>query len=534
MALLPGHGSCNSEVNAVANDDLDPIGSHTNLNLVESANEGSPMVASTTKFRARQLVNAGVGKPQLGHPTLLRGRWEVRYARVVAISDLVAMAGSLGLHKWWGDSPGYGHLRVAFGVVLITLTVVALMLTRAWDPSVLGQGAEEFNRLFRALATVAVVIGLAGLALKLPSVRPYVFGVISMTFVFATVGRFFLRKVLHWYRRDGACMHQVLAVGTEEAVAKLIACTRRVPHNGWLVTGACTPTATVSDSGSSILGVPIVGDLDSVADVATRGRYCMVSVAQVPGWTSRWLHHLAWDLEGTGVELVVDPGLMEIAPRLHVATVDGLRVLRLSEPAFTGVPRVIKAVCDRLGASLLLLLVAPVMIALAIAVRSDGGPVLYRQTRVGKSGRPFTMIKFRSMTVNAEHLRSSLADKNQASGPLFKLHEDPRVTRVGRFLRRYSLDELPQLFNVLTGSMSLVGPRPPLPEEVACYCRDAQRKLLVKPGLTGLWQISGRSDLSWEESVRLDLRYVQNWSLALDAQIIWKTIGAVVRGTGAY
>ncbi|MGH4001311.1 MAG: sugar transferase, partial [Pseudonocardiaceae bacterium] len=276
-------------------------------------------------------------------------------------------------------------------------------------------------------------------------------------------------------------------------------------------------------------------DLDSVAKVAGSCQHRVVSVAPTPGWSSQRLHHLAWDLEGTGAELVVDPGLMEIAgPRLHVAAVDGLPLLRLTAPTFTGLPRVIKEVGDRLVAGLALLVIAPVMVALAIAVRSDGGPVFYRQSRVGKHGKHFPMIKFRSMVVDADQRRPEFADDNQGSGPLFKLHQDPRLTPVGAFLRKYSLDELPQLFNVLAGSMSLVGPRPPIPDEVACYSRDAQRKLLVKPGLTGLWQISGRSDLSWEESVRLDLRYVENWSLALDALIIWKTVGAVLRGTGAY
>ncbi|MGH3888744.1 MAG: sugar transferase [Pseudonocardiaceae bacterium] len=444
------------------------------------------------------------------------------------------MAVSLGLHKWWGQPPGY-DLRIALGLFLMALTAAALGPARAWDPSILGQGSEEFSRLLRALVTVAVVIGLVGLALKLLSVRPYVFGVIPVAFILAVVGRLGLRKVLHRHRRSGACMHRVLAVGTEDAVAKLIVRTRQATHNGWTVTGACTPSGTGTDGGRSIRDVPVVGDLDSVAKVAGKGGYRVVSVAQTPGWTSQRLHHLAWDLEGTGTELVVDPGLMEIAgPRLHVAAVDGLPLLRLTEPAFTGAPHVIKAVGDRLAAALLLLLIAPVMIALAIAVRSDGGPVFYRQSRVGKHGKLFPMIKFRSMVVNADQRRSELADGNQGCGPLFKLRQDPRVTRVGALLRKYSLDELPQLLNVLTGSMSLVGPRPPLPEEVASYSRDAQRKLLVKPGMTGLWQISGRSDLSWDESVRLDLRYVENWSLALDILIIWKTAGAVLRGTGAY
>ncbi len=506
-----------------------------NADLGESDGIGtSPAAAGLVETFPQPLDTADRGTIRTLRAAVARPRWEIRYAQAVAVADLAAMAASLGLHTWWGQSPG-NDLRVTLSLVLMTLAATALGLTRAWDPSILGQGSEEFSRLIRALVTVAVVVGLVGLALKLPAARPYVFGVIPVAFILAAVGRLGLRKVLHRRRRNGACMHEVLAVGTEDAVAKLIACTRRTPHHGWAVTGACTPSGAGTDGGRDILDVPVVGDLDSVANVAGKGLHRVVSVAQTPGWTSRRLHHLAWDLEGTGAELVVDPGLMEIAgPRLHVAAVDGLPLLRLTEPAFTGVPRVIKEVGDRLAAGLLSLLIAPVMIVLAIAVRSDGGPIFYRQSRVGKHGEHFSMIKLRSMVVNADQRRFEFADANEAPGPLFKLRQDPRVTRVGRYLRKYSLDELPQLFNVLAGSMSLVGPRPPLPEEVAGYSRDAQRKLLVKPGLTGLWQINGRSDLSWEESVRLDLRYVENWSLALDALIIWKTLGAVLRGTGAY
>jgi exopolysaccharide biosynthesis polyprenyl glycosylphosphotransferase len=468
-------------------------------------------------------------------PTLARPRWQIRYVQWVAISDLMAMAGSLGLHKLWGASSGTDHFRTISGGALIVLTASALGLARAWDPGVLGQGSHEFNRLLRAYVGLAAVTGLIGYAVKLPPIRPYIFGVIPVAFILAAMSRLAMRKVLHRRRRGGACLHEVLAVGTEDAVATLITRTRRAPHNGWAVAAACTPSGTGSDGGGSILNVPVVGDLDSITKIALTGRYQVVSVAHAPGWSSQRLHHLAWDLEGTGIELVVDPGLMEIAgPRLHVAAVDGQPLLRLTEPAFTGLPRAIKTVCDRLSAIMLLVAIAPVMIAAAIAVASDGGPVFYRQSRVGKGGRLFPMIKFRSMVMGADRLRPELGDVNQGSGPLFKIRHDPRVTRIGRFLRKYSIDELPQLFNVLAGSMSLVGPRPPLPEELASYCRGAQRKLLVKPGLTGLWQISGRSDLSWEESVRLDLRYVENWSLALDILIIWKTIGAVVRGTGAY
>ena len=194
----------------------------------------------------------------------------------------------------------------------------------------------------------------------------------------------------------------------------------------------------------------------------------------------------------------------------------------------------VKHLVDVVGAVLLLLVLLPVLVGVAIAVRLDGGPAFFTQTRVGRGGRTFRMVKFRSMIVNAEAVTQRLMDANEGSGPLFKLRNDPRITKVGRALRKYSIDELPQLFNVLTGSMSLIGPRPCLPAEAATYTTEARRRLAVKPGLTGLWQVSGRSDLSWEESVRLDLHYVDDWSLALDAKIVAKTFGAVLAGKGAY
>jgi lipopolysaccharide/colanic/teichoic acid biosynthesis glycosyltransferase len=182
-----------------------------------------------------------------------------------------------------------------------------------------------------------------------------------------------------------------------------------------------------------------------------------------------------------------------------------------------------------------LLFLVPVFLVIAVLVKVTGpGPVLFRQTRVGKDGAEFRMLKFRTMVHDAEQLKNELTTQNETDGVLFKIKSDPRVTRVGSCLRRYSLDELPQLINVMLGEMSLVGPRPPLPEEAAQYGRVVRRRLVVKPGMTGLWQISGRSDLAWDEAVRLDLQYVENWSLALDMLILWKTVAAVIRGSGAY
>jgi exopolysaccharide biosynthesis polyprenyl glycosylphosphotransferase len=464
-----------------------------------------------------------------------RARWEVIGTRTVIAADVTAIIASIALHAVWGTAEPFTQLWLTLAGTVLVLTLVWLGIMRAWDPQILWHGSAEFAKLLRALTTSAVALGLLGLAFKLPETRPWVFGVIPVAALLAVLGRLAIRQNLYMRRRRGTCLRPVLAVGTVDSVAALVARTRRAPSDGWVVTGACTPTGAGNDARNAILDVPVLGDLDSVGTAAERGEFRIVSVSPTPGWTSKRLHMLAWDLEGTGIELLVDPGLMEIGtPRLQLAAVDGFPMLRLSEPAFVGVPRAVKSVVDRVGAVVLLLILAPLMVALAIAVRADGPPVFYKQRRVGKDGAEFQMIKFRSMVANSHLRRAELARDDLGAGPMFKMRDDPRVTRVGALLRRYSLDELPQLFNVLAGHMSLVGPRPALPEEAETYTRAAQRKLLVKPGLTGLWQISGRSDLSWEESVRLDLRYAENWTLALDALILWRTIGAVVRGRGAY
>ncbi|MFR9805626.1 sugar transferase [Pseudonocardia sp. RS010] len=468
-----------------------------------------------------------------------RPPWESHYAWSVIASDLAAVAlvvvigHLLGLGEYWPHFDS--RISPTLGIVSSVITLCSLFFCRAWEPRILGQGSEEYSRAFRALLTSAIVLGLGGLALQMSAVRPWVFGLIPLSGAFMLCGRLALRARLYRRRLRGEHMHSMVVVGTDQAVADLIVRTRRDTRTGWVVTAACTPTGRGPGGAEDILGVPVRGDLDAAAEVVRSGRHRVVSVCAAPGWSPRRLHRLAWDIEGLGAELVVDPGLMEVAgPRLHVAPVDNLPLLRLTEPAFTGASRVVKTGIDWIGAIAILVLVAPLMAVVSIAVAIDGGPVFFRQTRVGRDGKPFAMVKFRSMVVDAEKKRADLEQHNDGAGPLFKMKNDPRVTRVGAVLRKYSIDELPQLFNVVAGSMSLVGPRPPLPEEVRRYSRDAERRLLVKPGLTGLWQVSGRSNLSWEESVRLDLRYVENWSLMLDAQILWKTIGALLRGSGAY
>ncbi|WP_420716934.1 sugar transferase [Streptomyces sp. H27-H5] len=464
--------------------------------------------------------------------------WAQRYRHTVIISDTVATAfvvvaigGFFGVrdaanwHEKWRI--------LAFGTELLVLG--ALAVTRSWAPAVLGQGAEEFRRLGRSLFTAAVVLALGGIALTSHNIKLWIFVAIPAIALVTMTERYLLRLWLHKQRKEGRCLRPVLAAGSPATVRDLIARTRKFPHLGWRVEAVCTPDGFWLD-GDHLDGVPVVGRLTDVAGHVHRDGYRVVAVTPDPHWSPDRLQRLAWNLEGSDAEMVVAPVLMEVAgPRLHVDAVLGIPLLRVSMPIFTGARRAVKEVVDRLGALVLLMLFTPLMALVALLVLTDSrGGVFYRQRRVGKDGREFTMVKFRTMVSGADRARAALAELNEGAGLLFKLRRDPRVTRVGSMLRRYSIDELPQLFNVLTGSMSLVGPRPPLPEESAAYGPDIRRRLLVKPGLTGLWQISGRSDLPWEEAVRLDLRYVEDWSLALDTVILWKTLRAVVQGQGAY
>jgi exopolysaccharide biosynthesis polyprenyl glycosylphosphotransferase len=248
------------------------------------------------------------------------------------------------------------------------------------------------------------------------------------------------------------------------------------------------------------------------------------------------VRRLHWALSGIGTELCVGTGLIDVTPgRARVVTSAGLSLVHVVPTALRGPRRWVKEVVERSAATVGLLLLAPVLAVLCLVIRLDSpGPAVYRQARVGRDGRIFTMYKLRSMSMTADAQRAGLAEVNEADGVLFKMQQDPRVTRLGSWLRKYSLDELPQLWNVVRGDMSLVGPRPALPDEVERYDTDPRRRLVVKPGCTGLWQVSGRSDLTWAQSVRLDLRYVDNWSLRLDLLILLRTISAVVTHRGAY
>jgi exopolysaccharide biosynthesis polyprenyl glycosylphosphotransferase len=345
--------------------------------------------------------------------------------------------------------------------------------------------------------------------------------------------RYLLRKRLHRSRSRGDCTRRVIAAGHAVAVADLVTTLHRDRYHGLSVVAACVPDLSAA---AEVAEVPVAGGLSHVPLAVQQFGADTVAVLSCPEMDGRRLRELAWELEKTGTDLCVAPALLDVAgPRTTIRPVAGLPLLHVDHAELTGGKQVLKGVFDKVSAALGLILLAPVFAAIAVAIRAtDRGPVLFRQTRVGRDGHCFTLYKFRTMVVGAEQQKALLMESNEVDGALFKMRRDPRITQVGGHLRRWSLDELPQLINVLRGDMSLVGPRPALPDETARYGHHMRRRLAVKPGITGLWQVSGRSDLVWEEAVRLDLRYVENWSLALDLQILWKTGSAVFHGSGAY
>jgi exopolysaccharide biosynthesis polyprenyl glycosylphosphotransferase len=309
------------------------------------------------------------------------------------------------------------------------------------------------------------------------------------------------------------------------------------PGLGYQVVGLCVPPGTehrsVTVNGND---VQVYGCFSEARDAVALCGATTVAVTSAEALGHSAMRELSWDLEGMNVDMLVSPGVTDVAgPRMMVRPVAGLPLLHIDKPRYDGANRFLKATFDRVGAAVLLMLLSPVLLACAIAVKVDSrGPIFYRAERIGVGNIPFDMWKFRTMVDGADKQKAALAQKNEGAGVLFKLRNDPRVTKVGKKLRRYSLDELPQLFNVLGGTMSLVGPRPPLRNEVEQYSGLVTRRMLVRPGITGLWQVSGRSDLSWEESVRLDLSYVENWSIMQDAMILWRTVRAVLHSNGAY
>jgi exopolysaccharide biosynthesis polyprenyl glycosylphosphotransferase len=411
-------------------------------------------------------------------------------------------------------------------------------VSRAYERRYLFVGTDEYQRVFRGGVGLIAGAAVASYALDLDLARSYVLAALPTAIGSVVVLRFALRKRLHFARARGESLRRVIVVGHELSVIAMTRQLRRERYHGLEVVGACLPPdhdGIGLGQGRSV-DLPVYGTFDDVAHAVDLADADTVVVLSCPELDGVVLRRLAWRLERDEVDLVVASALIDVAgARTTIRPFDGLPMLHVEHPRLHGGVRIVKELFDRVGALLLLVLSGPLLLCLALCVRlTSRGPVLFRQVRVGRDGREFRIFKFRSMYVDAEARLTELKHLNEHDGVLFKMRDDPRVTPVGRWLRRFSLDELPQLLNVLSGRMSLVGPRPPLPAEVAVYADDARRRLAVKPGMTGLWQVSGRSDLSWEEAVRLDLRYVENWSLSLDLVILLRTMTAVVRSSGAY
>jgi exopolysaccharide biosynthesis polyprenyl glycosylphosphotransferase len=459
-----------------------------------------------------------------------RRRWLRTYRRTLLAADaLAALAAGLLIHN--------AHRHWALVVGLPPAWLFAMGAYRAYDADTLGSGSEEFRRVLRgAVALPAVAVSCYWLLLRDDDfLHSMMLAAVPVALTALAVRLLLRRRLLREFAAERRHRAAVL-VGSAEGLLQLLPRLDRVPAGALSVAGLCL--ADPEQVGA--LGpwaAQVWGGLRELPDVLHDTDSGTVVVVPGPQIGAAEMRRLSWSAAAAGADFLVAPLLTDVAAsRLSVRVADGMALIGVRAPQLGRGARLPKEVLERAFAALMLVSLAPLMLAVSLVVRMDSaGPALFRQRRVGQYGNHFTMLKFRTMHEDAEQRRAKLEQLNQNSdGLLFKIKADPRITRVGAALRRYSIDELPQLINVVAGHMSLVGPRPSLPAEADGYTNEIRRRLLVKPGLTGLWQVSGRSDLSWEEAVRLDLAYVDNWSLALDAEILRRTGPAVVRGTGAY
>jgi len=473
--------------------------------------------------------------------------WTEAYIRRLQGTDVLAIVVALTAAQVlrFGDTPAVlqsGDNIVSYTAVSVIIGlgwVAVLTLFHSRDARVVGTGPEEYRRVAHAslalFGTVAIVAFLARQDLA----RGYVAVALPVGLVTLLFGRWLWRQWLVRRRRGGHFASTVLVVGSHRSAVAMAKTFERETSAGYRVVGVCVPGSKHAQG--ELLNVdghavPVLGDESAVLQALGFTGANTVAVSNTDSLGTDGMRALAWQLEAVDVDMVVSAGVVDVAgPRLKIRPVAGLPLLHVEKPQYEGAGRTGKFLVDVVGATCALVLTSPVLLLAAVAIKlSSRGQVLYRAERIGHNGEAFAMLKFRSMVLDADSLRTELATLNDGAGPLFKMREDPRVTRVGRWIRRFSIDELPQLINVLRGQMSLVGPRPPLRREVESYDGVVHRRLLVKPGVTGLWQVSGRSDLSWEDSVRLDLSYVENWSMMQDMIIVWRTLRAVVKSSGAY
>ena len=474
--------------------------------------------------------------------------WARSYARRLALTDFAAIGLAVALAQVVSfgfrsadvvtDSPDDLSLSYSIISIVLGLAWMAMLLLYATrDRRIVGAGATEYKRIVDATVHLFGGVAIVAFLGKVDLARGYIILSLPLGLILILGTRWFWRRWLSRQRSRGLYSSRVLLVGSRASATAVARDLARVPQAGYVVVGACVP----GDSTKQFLAggaVPVSGNLDELHEILAEVRADTVVVTGSDELPPERIRELSWSLEPGRQHLVLAPSLTDIGgPRIHMRPVAGLPLVHVETPRYEGFKHFSKRAFD-LGASGLLIFVSsPLLAAIAIWVRlSSPGPVLFRQERVGRGGERFTMLKFRSMVVDAEQLLADLqgADRDEGNIVMFKMKNDPRVTPAGLFLRRFSIDELPQLFNVFAGSMSLVGPRPPLDREVAVYSKHVHRRFLVKPGITGPWQVSGRSNLSWEDTVRLDLYYVENWSITGDLLILWRTARAVIGRDGAY
>lgn len=474
-------------------------------------------------------------------------RWQHLYAGRLRVSDSVIVFASVMLAQYvrFGESPARtsaysGPVMTLFSVLFATLWLSALAVFQTRSPRVIGAGIDEYRRIGSASFWTFGIIAMVTLLAKVDLARGYLAIALPVGTIALLTSRSLWRRHIGTLRARGQCQTKVLAIGDRQAVSHLAQELARAPRAGCVVVGVCIPGYGPSRGNTlTVQGreVPILGDeRHAVAAIDSCGADT-VAVTRTEHFGVRGIRELMWQLETKDVDLVVSPGVMDVAEaRLTLQLTAGLPLLHVEKPQYEGTQRFQKQAFDFLFSLAALIAAAPLLMVAAIAIKlTSRGPIFYRSERIGIDGNPFTMLKFRTMTDGADQQIDHLLPQNECTGGvLFKMRKDPRVTPVGRVLRRFSIDELPQFVNVLKGDMSVVGPRPPLRREVENYAGDVKRRLLVKPGVSGLWQVSGRSDLSWEESVRLDLSYVDNWSMAGDLMIVAKTVKAVLTSHGAY
>jgi exopolysaccharide biosynthesis polyprenyl glycosylphosphotransferase len=484
-----------------------------------------------------------VNSPAMAPVSAATPTWASRYRRRLLTTDLTVVIVSVAvafLSRFAGESPSkFAELAAGYwGVALIIVLgwIVALGAYRTRSARVVGVGVAEYRSVVNASLMAFGLLGIVFLIFEVDIARGFFLLALPIGLVSLMLSRWLWRHWLLRQRRAGRFVSRALVVGDKADVEYVIGQIDKRAVSVYEIVGAAVNVDDVNSIDVNSRTIDVVSDLGNVAKAAANLRVDAVIVAGEPNRGGHFIRDLGWDLEGTGAELVVASRLTNIAgPRIHLRPVEGLPLMHVELPHYEGGKHLLKRGFDVAASGAALLLLSPLMLIIGIMVRRDSaGPVLFRQERVGKDGKTFFMLKFRSMVQTAEDDLAGLLDKNEGAGVLFKMRNDPRITRVGRFLRKYSLDELPQLWNIFIGEMSLVGPRPPLQSEVASYEDRVHRRLYIKPGLTGMWQVNGRSNLDWDESVRLDLYYVENWSLTGDLVIMWRTLKVLVAPVGAY